>query len=242
MPRLRPFALVAPVVAASLFGFVRAAEAQEVAQAAPTPQYVPVPQAPAAQPQAPTVVIQQYQPPVYQAPTYPQAPVYPAPYPQAQPSPYYLPQAVPAQAVPAPGPRVIPNWDDSQPVPPGYHTVTHIRKDLVIAGASLFGSFYLISALVAAGNGDANQGSSNPAAALWVPGVGPFIQMTQTGSEVAGVFLAIDGIIQMGGLTMFTIGLASPKTELVRNDIGLHLHIAPIVARDRSGMALVGTF
>jgi hypothetical protein len=180
------------------------------------------------------VVIQ----PVYQQPAPYQAPVYP----QAQPAPYYLPQGAPPQAVPAPGPRVIPNWDDSQPIPPGYHPVQHIRKDLVIAGASLFGSLYLISALVAAGNGDANQGTSNPAAALWVPGVGPFIQMTQTGSEVAGVFLAIDGIIQVGGLTMFTIGLASPKTDLVRNDFGLHLHIAPVVARDRQGMALVGTF
>ncbi len=236
MPRLRSLAPLAPLVAVSLFGLASTAEAQQVAQQAP------VPPASAPQPQAPTVVIQQYQPPVYQTPVYPQAPVYAQPVPQAQPSPYAPPAVAPPEATALAGPRVIKDWDDSQPVPPGYHPVQHIRKDLVIAGASLFGSLYLLSALVAAGDADAHQGSSNPAGALWIPGIGPFIQIAQTGSEVAGLFLAIDGLIQVGGLTMFTIGLAAPKTELVRNDIGLHLHIAPIVARDRTGMALVGTF
>jgi hypothetical protein len=137
---------------------------------------------------------------------------------------------------------VIHDWDESQPIPAGYHVEQHIRRDLAIAGASLFGSMYLVSVLVAAGSADANQGQRNPAVAMWVPGVGPFIQITQTSSELAGVALAVDGLIQLGGLTMFTIGLASPKTDLVRDNFGLRLHVAPVFTRDRSGMALLGTF
>jgi hypothetical protein len=41
---------------------------------------------------------------------------------------------------------------------------------------------------------------------------------------------------------MFIAGFAWPKTELVRDVAGLHLQLAPIVARGQSGMGLVGTF
>jgi hypothetical protein len=115
----------------------------------------------------------------------------------------------------------------------------HARKGLVIGGAVMFGTMYLLTALGAAIASDA--GSS--ATALWVPAVGPFIQMGQSQSATGAFLLAFDGVIQVGGLAMFTIGLAAPRTEVVRNDVGsLTIKFSPIVAGDSKGMGLVGTF
>jgi len=229
MLRTRPLLAVAPVVAACLLGSAASAHAQ---QGAPAPAPAPAPVQVVPQPQ--TVIIQQpYPAPMYQAPVYP-----PQGYPQAQP--YYAPQ--PGTPGAPTGPRVIHDWDDSQPAPAGYHQESHVRKGLVIGGAVTFGVTYFFSALAASITADANSGNTNPAAALWVPALGPFIQMTHGGSATGNFFLALDGLAQVGGVTMFAIGIASPKTELVRNDFGLDLRLAPIVAKDQSGMALIGRF
>jgi hypothetical protein len=234
---------VTPLIAAGLLTFAAQASAQ---QGGPPPGQVQLAPLPPTQP--PTVIIQQqYPPPVYQPPPYPQQG-----YPQ-QAQPYYVQpgtqpgQPIYIQQMPAPqsapmSPRVIKDWDESQPIPPGYHQESHVRRGLVIGGAVLFGTTYLLSALSAAVVSDANSGSSNPAAALYIPAVGPFVEMGQVGSATAGFFLALDGLCQVGGITMFIVGLASPKTELVRNDFGFQLHLAPIISRDHSGMGLVGTF
>jgi hypothetical protein len=124
-------------------------------------------------------------------------------------------------------------------VPPGYHVEEHARKGLVIGGAVMFGTMYLLTALGAAIASDAGSNST----ALWVPAVGPFIQMGQSSSATGAFLLALDGVVQVGGLAMFTIGLAAPRTEVVRNDVGsLTIKVSPIVAGDSRGMGLVGTF
>jgi len=223
--------LAPSLVAVGLLGMSPAAHAQEVAQAAPPVQYAPAPG------QAPTVVIQQqYPPPVYQ-----QAPVY-QPYQQGQPV-YVQPPVYQQQPQPQ-GPRVIKDWDSGQPIPPGYHVEEHVRKGLIIGGAVTFASTYLLSALVAASVESVPQNGNSGYGALYVPGVGPFILMAQGGNIALGDFLlAIDGIAQLGGIAMFAAGIAYPRTELVRNDLGgLHFHFAPIVARDHTGMGIVGTF
>jgi hypothetical protein len=210
-----------------------------------------------------TVVVQQPQPQV--VPVYPQggyapaAPVYPPGYvpgpgpgyttpiyQQVQPS--YVPQSVAFS-----GPRVITDWSEGEAIPPGYHESTRIRRGLVIGGAVLFGTTYLFTALgasVVAAAGCSGEGCYS-AGALFVPGVGPFIQMAQPGNGAIGNFwLAIDGLAQVGGITMFVVGLAAPKTVLVRNDLGeettkkkdFQLALSPIVAPGRQGMGLVGTF
>jgi hypothetical protein len=204
-------------------------------------------------------------PPPYPSPIYPPNPAaygpgpgYTTPiYQQIQPS--YVPQSVAFS-----GPRIITDWSDGEPIPPGYHEATRVRKGLVIGGAVLFGSTYLISAFTAtAGAANASEtcainmdfGSSqdcntgNPLTALFIPAVGPFIQMAHSGNGAVGNFwLALDGIAQVGGITMFVVGLASPKTVLVRNDLGsikkkdFQLSLAPIVSPQRQGMGVVGTF
>jgi hypothetical protein len=191
---------------------------------------------PQGQPQAPTVVIQQQYPaPVYQQPVYPQQPGYPQPG-----QPYYVVQG-PPQAPPSTGPtgpRVITSWDESQPIPPGYRTEERMRKGLVIGGAVTFGTMYLLTALGAAICSDAG----GTCGALYVPAIGPFIQMGQSSTATGGFFLALDGVVQLGGVAMLIAGIAAPKTVLVRNDVGFELHFAPIISRDHTGMGLVGRF
>jgi hypothetical protein len=251
MPRPRTLSLLASVVtgAACLTALCARADAQEVQVVPQQPQMAPQqmqpqmqqPQMQQMQPQqmqpqlaplppqqAPTIIIQQqpYAPPVYQG----QPPVY-----QTAPQPYYQPQPQPQ---PAPvGPRIIKNWEDG-PIPAGYHEETHARAGLVIAGACLFGTFYLFTAMGAAISNDAG----NPANSLYVPVFGPFIQAAQSSSSTGAFFLAFDGIVQAGGVTMFALGFALPKKQLVRNDFGIEWSVKPLVARDQQGLGLVGRF
>ena len=158
----------------------------------------------------------------------------------------YVPQSVAMS-----GPRRITDWDESEPVPPGYHVTTHVRTGMLVGGAVLFGSLYLLSILTAAIAQDTNNAvnggnGSNPDTSLYVPAVGPFLQMANTSSATGNVFLAIDGIGQCGGIAMFIYGIASPKTYLVRNDLGMNpppLMILPTrVGRDGYGLSLTAHF
>ncbi len=201
-------------------------------------------------------VQQPYQPqqPVYvqQAPPPPQDAVagngqYVAPM-QQQTQQTYVPQSVALS-----GPRVLKDWREGDPIPPGYHPATRARTGLIAGGATMFGAPYLISVLVAAAN--ANSGSAN---ALYIPVLGPFIQMGNLGGKdpygysycdasctaVSDVFLVLDGVLQGAGLALFIYGVAVPKTVLVRNDLG-KVKITPpmpFVGRNSAGLALSGTF
>ena len=153
--------------------------------------------------------------------------------------PTYVPQSVAMS-----GPRIIRDYQEGEPIPPGYHEETRVRTGLIVGGAVTFGVLYLISLLVAAGGSDISKAehSSNPVAALYVPCFGPFIQMASTSSSTANIFLAIDGIAQTGGAAMLIGGIVAPKTVLVRNDLG-QIHVAPLrVGRDGMGLGLSGTF
>lgn len=164
-------------------------------------------------------------------------------YQQTQPT--YVPQSVAMS-----GPREINNWNEGDPIPPGYRPVERTRKGLIIGGAITFGALWMISAMVAAANGDANKGRENPAAALYVPAVGPFIQMGSADTSSARLFLGIDGVAQCAGLAMFIVGLASPRTVLVRNDLAANekkeppkpeVKVLPLFG-GVSGIGAVGTF
>lgn len=163
--------------------------------------------------------------------------------------PSYVPQSVALS-----GPAVIKEYQEGAPVPAGYHAEQRARRGLVIAGAVTFGSMYLLSAMVAAIGADSHEmectyggttpscrDKGNPVAALWVPAIGPFIQMAKTDSSTGNLFLAIDGLAQTGGVVMAVYGLASPKTVLVRNDLG-SVRVVPQVGKSSTGLALVGNF
>src|SRR5438067_2129937 len=97
------------------------------------------------------------------APDYTKEPAttqYPAPlYQQTQPS--YVPQSVAMS-----GPRQIKDWQDGDPIPPGYRPVERTRTGLLVGGGVTFGVLYFFSALAASASANANKGQTNPAAAL----------------------------------------------------------------------------
>ena len=152
----------------------------------------------------------------------------------------YVPQSVAMS-----GPAIIKNYQDGDPIPPGYHPVARARVGLIAGGATMFGVPYLISVLVAAGGAD-----SQCCTAMYVPVVGPFIEMGNLHSgdasadAVGGVFLAIDGVLQAVGVAMFIYGIAVPKTVLYRNDLGALKHImpTPLVGKNFTGMGVSAQF
>jgi hypothetical protein len=168
---------------------------------------------------------------------------------QQQTQPVYVPQSVAMS-----GPRTIRDWDESEPVPPGYHVSTRIRKGLVVGGAVMFGSMYLISVIAAAAVDDAAKDpytSTTKIDAMYIPAAGPFLQMGQSGTSSTGtVFLAIDGLVQCGGLAMLIYGLAAPQTYLVRNDLATtemppqpKLQLTPMhMGREGYGFGVIGRF
>ena len=153
--------------------------------------------------------------------------------------PTYVPQSVALS-----GPRVITDWDQGQPIPYGYHPSTRVRRGLIIGGAVTFGSLYLLTGLVAAGGSDSASysGTSNQYGALWVPGIGPFIQMFNTSSAMGNYALAVDGAAQCAGLAMLIYGLASPRTVLVRDDLAKPMIVPMKIGQDGYGMGVVGRF
>jgi hypothetical protein len=177
------------------------------------------------------------------APAQPPPPGYPqyppgTPYQQVPgPQPTYVPQG------PIAWPRYIKDWEEGQPVPYGYHPETRARKGLVITGSVLFGVLYLLSTLVAAGNDSSYDG--NRYSALWIPVAGPFVQMASSnnGSGDDEAFL-LDGVAQAAGVTMLVLGLAFPRTILVRNDLtSISFVPTPMkVGHDGGGLGLVGRF
>lgn len=136
----------------------------------------------------------------------------------------YVPQSVAMS-----GPREIGSYEEGDPIPPGYHPDTRVRRGLVIGGAVTFGVMYLLSALTAAVSMSACSAKTFATSStctdlgfLLVPVAGPFIEIAHSKADAGGaVILVIDGIAQAGGVAMLILGIALPKTVLVRNDLAL---------------------
>jgi hypothetical protein len=219
---MNPRSLVAVfVIGAVVSASFASAHAQEPAAGAPPPgPEVGVP-APAQSP-----------PPNY--PQYPPGTPYQQ-YPGAQGT--YVPQG------PNVWPRYIKDWDEGQPIPYGYHPETRAKKGLVITGAVLFGVVYLLSTLVA--SVDDNSYDGNRYSALWIPIIGPFIQLGSNGNASGdNETLVLDGLAQAAGVTMLVLGLAFPRHILVRNDLtSISFVPTPMrVGHEGGGLGLVGRF
>jgi hypothetical protein len=158
---------------------------------------------------------------------------------QQQTQPSYVPQSVAMS-----GPRIIKDWDDTQMIPHGYHRETRVRKGMVISGAIIFGVPYLYSALAGAVGSDASSvdGGSNKLAAMYVPVLGPFIEMGETSSATVRYMLALDGAAQAVGAFMVIYGLTSPRPVLVRNDLALLTVVPMHFGKDGAGAGFIGRF
>ncbi|HEX4405337.1 MAG TPA: hypothetical protein VH560_10945 [Polyangia bacterium] len=154
--------------------------------------------------------------------------------------PYYVPQSVALS-----GPRYIKDWNDGEQIPWGYHREERVRKGEIISGAILFGVPYIISSWTASLGADLSSttGESNPAGWLYLPVLGPFIEISKSDSAAANEFLVIDGLCQGIGAALFFHGLLSPRPILVRNDLALNVMVTPApVGKDGTGMMFSGTF
>jgi hypothetical protein len=151
--------------------------------------------------------------------------------------PVYVPQSVALS-----GPRFIKDWQDGNPIPWGYHREERARKGEIISGAILFGVPWLYSAFFASLGADLSNGGSNDLAALYVPVLGPFIEMTQTSSSSAHFILALDGVAQGVGAALFFHGLSSPRPLLVRNDLASFMITPTPLGKDGTGVAMMGRF
>jgi hypothetical protein len=203
--------------------------AQAEAPASPPSAFKP---APRARPSAPEAAPTPEPPPSAVAPNG----QYVAPLSQTvQPS--YVPQSVALS-----GPRVLRDWDDGRPVPYGYHEETWFRRGLLTGGLITFGVPYLLSGMVASTVADSAGSGSNTANSLYVPLVGPFLEMGQTSSATGTYFLTIDGLAQLAGAAMIIYAIASPRSVLVRNDLAM-VTVSPMrLGKDGSGFGLLGRF
>lgn len=178
-------------------------------------------------------------PPPYPAQGYPPPGYAPAPYPPgygAYPPGYgppgYPPNYAPPGYAPPPAPPRFtapppPARMDPDDPPPGYHTESRSRRGIVLGGALMLGIPYLISAGVgAAGITDHNRGI----VPMLVPVVGPFItletshvfegtrdQAATVGRVFGAMGLIVDGVLQVGGLSLVVVGLAAQKRVVVRD-------------------------
>lgn len=150
------------------------------------------------------------------------------------------------------------DWEEGDPIPPGYREDTRVRKGLVIGGAVTLGALWVVSVLTAGIavsieeaendlNGGLNPDSVGPEDyyPLFIPAVGPFITIATTESSGAGTaFLIIDGVAQSGGLAMLIAGLAAQETYIrpAPNYGEIDVKFAPVVAPGFTGMGVNGTF
>jgi hypothetical protein len=149
----------------------------------------------------------------------------------------YVPQSVALS-----GPEEIDADDDTRPAPAGYTPVFRKRRHMIVGGAVTLGVTYGVSALTAAIGEDASRGGTNEVAALWIPVAGPFIQILQTDSATAKVFLVGLGGAQLAGAIMLYTGMTSPQRVFVRNDLVGSLTVTPMAGNGTSGLALSGRF
>src|SRR5262249_44822941 len=122
------------------------------------------------------------------------------------------------------------SYREGSPIPAGYRVEHRARTGLVVAGALVLGIPYLIGLSAVSTRGD-----SNGANWLLVPAIGPWLAIgarhstcsssTNTSSSeraqcaadiLATTGLVFDGLVQTAGATLLIVGLALPKTLLVR--------------------------
>ena len=162
---------------------------------------------------------------------YPPPGGYPAPPGYGQP--YYQPQDT--------RPRVL-DYEDGEPIPSGYHVRSKVRTGLIGGGAGMLGGMWLVSTLMGLVGDGWNDPGDGGWAALYIPVVGPFAAIATLHADSTGAaFLALDGLVQVGGAAMIVLGVALPKKTLIRDDLGKStLTLRPVLTGN--GMAFSGTF
>jgi hypothetical protein len=112
----------------------------------------------------------------------------------------------------------------------------------VIAGAVTLGVLYLYSVVIAEDQNN-NLNGENDHSWLFVPVLGPFVQMAKPDDQsLPDSILFLDGLGQAGGLAMLIAGMAFPRDVLVRNDLATVSLVPMTFGKGGSGLGLVGRF
>ena len=120
---------------------------------------------------------------------------------------------------------------------PGYHVEDRARRSYLALGGALFGSSYLVSAIVTLTIVGSKQPDAVRIAPLAIPVVGPFVALSSAHVGAAGaVPMSLDGVAQIAGLGLFAVGLALLEKVLVFDTISARVVPTP------GGAALIGTF
>jgi hypothetical protein len=226
-PNVSAFRRPAQAVAIAAFAAIQFASSAAFSQETPPPGFTPQPPPPADPGYDPS----QPPPGAYPPPPGAYPPGYPPP-----PGYGYNPYAPPPASV---APWTL-DYEDGDPIPPGYHVDTRIRKGLVIGGAVTLGTTWLITCLTGA---ILTTAFGDEFAPLFAPVAGPFITIGTAQASGGGLaLLAVDGVIQTGGLAMLIVGIAVPKTVLIRNDASApSFQVTPMmVGKGTMGLGIVG--
>jgi hypothetical protein len=131
-------------------------------------------------------------------------------------------------------------YEEGQPIPPGYQRETRIRKGLVIGGAVTFGTVYLITAV---GGAIAVDAGADEGAFLFIPVAGPLVFLPDVDESVAAsVLLVVNSIAQAGGLAMLIVGLAAQEDVLVYKGNYAEVEVTPVVSPQLTGANLTARF
>lgn len=172
------------------------------------------------------------------------------------------PQPATVQYVQQPQPQVVQVYQPGQPMlvaqPVQRQQIgetTRANFGLIIPGAVLWGVGWVANFIVGLPAGD-DPFRSGGASEAWtafrlaslIPLAGPWVQLgvqpTRFEQDSWGMWLIIDGLLQLAGATMLFIGIATPQTVPVYADLGggVELAVMPMAAPDRAGLSLVGRF
>lgn len=118
-------------------------------------------------------------------------------------------------------PVLVP-YEEGTPVPPNARLVTRPRVGLIVAGSTIFGSLWLLTAMAGT---LASEGSSysrsQPELWLVLPVFGPFAYLAAEDrvSTTVGFWLALDGLAQGAGLAMLIAGVVRPGQYLAYDHV-----------------------
>lgn len=166
------------------------------------------------------------------------------------------------EPVAPPSPEVQVNVPAQRPAPASATVVNNIQTGdsgasgrrmagkLMAAGGTLFGATYLATVLGAAIASDVCQADSSLGCRqaswpIYVPVVGPFIQMgyiNGTGANTGRAILAIDGALQAGGLAMFIAGAVLWGSHTSHVSYARRIQLAPYSAATGTGLIAFGRF
>ena len=121
---------------------------------------------------------------------------------------------------------------------------------LMVAGGTLFGVTYIATVLGAAIASDVCQADSalgcrEAAWPIYIPVIGPFIQMgyiSGTGANTGRAILGIDGALQAGGLAMFIAGAAMWGASSASSRYAQRVQFAPYTTATGTGVVALGRF